>query len=39
MDCIFNRKIPKSTPLCYIARPTTKTFITELAHSYSSKYD
>mmetsp|Transcript_44765 Transcript_44765/g.43354 ORF Transcript_44765/g.43354 Transcript_44765/m.43354 type:complete len:180 (+) Transcript_44765:26-565(+) len=39
MDCFLNCFIPKSTEDAYIIRPSGKTFVTGLAHSYSQRYD
>lgn len=39
MDCLFNNKIPDSTPTTQIYRPSSKTFITGIASSYAFYYD
>ena len=39
MDCIFNKRIPKSSDNELIFRPIGKTFITGIAYSYHFFYD
>ena len=38
MDCIFNRKIPKSTNKHLVLRPNAKTFVNGIASSYEIIY-
>ena len=38
MDCIFNRKIPKSTKKHLVLRPNAKTFVNGIASSYEIIY-
>lgn len=39
MDCLFNRKVPKSSKTRLIFRPRAKTFITGLSSEYECSYD
>lgn len=38
MDCIFNKKIPKSTNKHLVLRPNAKTFVNGIASSYEIVY-
>ena len=38
MDCVFNKLIPESTLDRIILRPTSKTWVNGIAHSYSEDY-